>query len=115
MTDVASTSADIVALSPVANELLVQAREHQSRPASRTVVSGQLQRATVIALAKGTELAEHDSPPAATLQVITGRVRLHSGEREWLMESGDVVPIPPTRHGLVALTDAAVLLTVALR
>jgi quercetin dioxygenase-like cupin family protein len=114
MTGAASASADIVVLASVATELLRQAREHKGRPASRTVLSGQLQRATLIAMAEGTELSEHDSPPAATLQVISGRVRLHSGEREWLMETGDLVPIPPTRHGLVALTDAACLLTVAL-
>jgi quercetin dioxygenase-like cupin family protein len=115
VTDSAAAPADIVALGTVATELLVQAREHPALRAARTVLSGELQRATVIALAEGTELAEHDSPPAATLQVITGRVRLHSGEREWFMEAGDVVPIPPARHGVDALTDAAVLLTVALR
>jgi len=114
VTDAADTSDEVVALGTLAADLLEQAREHPSRRAAHTVVSGQLQRATVIALAQGTELAEHDSPPAATLQVITGRVRLHTGELEWLMEAGDVVRIPPTHHALDALTDAAVLLTVAL-
>lgn len=114
MTDVAGTSSDVVALGQLAAELLEQARDHPSRRAARTVVSGQTQRATVIALAKGTELGEHDSPPAAILQVIGGQVRLHSGEREWLMATGDMASVPPTRHGLDALTDAVVLLTVAL-
>ena len=114
MTDVAQGSAQVVSLAGLATKLLREAREHSSRRASRTIVSGTSQRATLIALTQGTELAEHDSPPAATLQVISGSVRLHSGEHRWLLEAGDMVPIPPTRHALAADTDAVVLLTVAL-
>ena len=107
--------ADVVQVSTVATELLDHAKEHDSQRAARTVVSGTSQRATLIALAEGAELAEHDAPPAATLQVITGRARLHTASHEWLLNSGDLAPVPHQRHGLQALTDAVVLLTVALR
>ena len=72
-------------------------------------------RQTLIALAAGARLHEHESPGEATLQVLTGQVRLTAGEDTWEGGVGDHLVIPPQRHGLEALTDAAVLLTVATR
>lgn len=111
----ASETEEILALAEVGNELLDQARAHHSRRAARTVAAGPSLRATVMALAAGAELAEHDPPPAATLQVLSGSLRLHAGERSWALSAGDLVPIPPARHGVQAVTDTVVLLTVALR
>ena len=99
----------------LAAELLAEAREHHSHRAARTLVTGASQRVTLIALAEGAELAEHGAPPAACLHVIIGQVRLHTGDHEWVLGEGHLVAIPPQRHGLTALTDTAVLLTVALR
>ncbi|MEU3159807.1 cupin domain-containing protein [Streptomyces griseoincarnatus] len=70
-------------------------------------------RQTLLALTPGTELAEHDSPGEATLHVLRGRVRLTSGDVEWEGRTGDLLVIPDARHGLQALEDAAILLTVA--
>jgi quercetin dioxygenase-like cupin family protein len=106
---------EVVALHDLAAELLGTAREHHSRRAARTLVSGTVQRVTLIALAEGADLAEHDAPPAATLQVLQGRVRLQTADREWALDGGHLAAVPPQRHGLTALTDAVVLLTVALR
>jgi quercetin dioxygenase-like cupin family protein len=111
----ASAKPDVVDVLKLGQDLLGQARGHPSRRAAKTLVSSPSMRATVIALAEGAELAEHDSPPAATLQVLTGTVRLHTEDDEWLLSQGQVVAIPPARHGLRAGSDAAVLLTVALR
>ena len=72
-------------------------------------------RETVIALVSGRELSEHESPGEATLQVLTGRVRLTSGEQRWDGGTGDHVIIPGARHTLLALEDAVVLLTVVKR
>lgn len=72
-------------------------------------------RQTVIALADGRSLGEHESPGEATLQVLRGRVRLVAGEESWEGAEGDHLVIPPTRHDLTALADSAVLLTVATR
>lgn len=105
----------VTAVHDIAAELLVQAGSHASRRAARTLVSGTVQRATLIALAEGAQLAEHDSPPAATIQVITGTVRLHTQGQEWLLDSGHLAPVPPQRHAVTALADAVILLTVALR
>jgi quercetin dioxygenase-like cupin family protein len=105
----------VTQIDDLAAELLDEARQHHSRRTARTVVTGTSQRATLIALAEGAELAKHDAPPAATLYVITGRVRLHTHDHDWVLDSGHLAAIPPQRHGLIALTDTAVLLTVALR
>jgi quercetin dioxygenase-like cupin family protein len=105
----------IVPVASVAGELLEEAREHHSRRAAKTLASTTSIRATVIAVASGAVLADHDAPSASTLQVIVGRVRLHTADREWTLDAGDLMPLPPQRHGLDALADSAVLLTVALR
>lgn len=70
-------------------------------------------RQTLIALRAGTTLAEHESPGEATVLVLRGRVRLHSGDETWEGMAGDLLLVPPARHSLEALEDAAALLTVA--
>lgn len=70
-------------------------------------------RQTVLALLAGSELAEHESPGEATLQVLHGHVELTVGVDSWTGETGDLVTIPPERHALTALTDAVILLTVS--
>lgn len=105
---------EILSLDTLANQLLDQARAHNSRRAARTVTAGPSLRATVMAMVAGAELAEHDPPPAATLQVLSGSLRLHAGSRSWPLSGADLVTIPRERHSLEAVTDTVVLLTVAL-
>ena len=94
-------------------ELLERAKTGAGR-AAETVFGGHEQalRQTVIALAAGSELQEHDSPGEATLQVLAGRVRLTAGADSWEGRRGDFLLIPPMRHGLTADEDSVVLLTV---
>ncbi|WIY00408.1 hypothetical protein QRX60_41175 [Amycolatopsis mongoliensis] len=105
----------VTSIDALAPDLLAEARDHGSRRAARTLAAGTSQRVTLIALADGADLAEHDSPPAATLYVVSGTVRLHSPSAAWTLDRGQLATIPPERHGLTALGDAVVLLTVALR
>jgi quercetin dioxygenase-like cupin family protein len=37
---------------------------------------------------------------------------LRGDGRQWQLDAGDVIPIPPERHSLLAETDAVVLLIV---
>ena len=105
---------EVVQLEDAADTLMADLSNHDSGRTATTVLSGTVMRSTLIALAEGAELAEHDSPAAATLQVIRGKATLRSGDREWPLAAGQMMPIPPTRHSLHAVTDTAVLLTVAL-
>lgn len=104
-----------VSVTTLAEEQLAQARQARSGRSARSIHSGhdRALRQTILALVAGSELAEHDSPGEATLQVLQGRVRLIAGDEAWQGAAGDYVTLPPGRHSLAALEDAAVLLTVA--
>ncbi|MFE0962306.1 MULTISPECIES: cupin domain-containing protein [Streptomyces] len=106
-----------LSLDALAREHLERAAATPSGRSATTVFGGHEHtlRQTLLALTAGTGLAEHDSPGEATLLVLRGRVRLSSGDTEWEGRSGDLLVIPPARHGLQALEDAAVVLTVAKR
>jgi quercetin dioxygenase-like cupin family protein len=103
-----------VSLTSLASEQLNLARQAHSGRSSHTVHGGHaLQlRQTVVALASGHELAEHDSPGEATLQVLQGHVRLSAGDETWEGKPGDYVTIPSRRHSLLSLHDSVVVLTV---
>ena len=105
-----------MSLSALIEEKLAEAREHHSGRSAVTVHGGRdnALRQTLVALAEGHVLGEHDSPPESTLQVLQGRVRLSTAEDTWEGSASDFLVIPPERHDLAALTDAAVLLTVSL-
>jgi quercetin dioxygenase-like cupin family protein len=105
----------MVVLSELAESLIADLPNHPAGRCARTILSGSVMRAVVIALREGAEMAEHDSPPAATLYVIKGRVTLRSGEKRQQVYPGQLVPIPPQRHAVEAHADSAILLTVALR
>jgi quercetin dioxygenase-like cupin family protein len=98
------------------------ARVQQQRAAAassgrsaRTVWGGHehVLRQTLIALTANTAMSEHENPGEATLQVMIGRVRLDAEGNQWEGRQGDLLLIPPSRHSLLALEDAVVLLTVA--
>ncbi|QIG39916.1 LuxR family transcriptional regulator [Microbacterium sp. 4R-513] len=104
-------------LAALVAELLDVARSATSGRAARTIAGDHEHalRQTVIALRGGEQLGEHESPGEATLQVLSGRVRLVADDEAWDGASGDHIAIPPRRHRLDALEDAAVLLTVVKR
>lgn len=105
---------DGMSLTQLAEEQLQAARAARAGRAAHTVHGGHdhLLRQTLIALTAGTELAEHNSPGQATLQVLRGRVRVTAGADSWTGGPGDLLVIPRERHGLHADEDSAVLLTV---
>ncbi len=108
---------ETVHLPTLAEELLAQARVATSGRAAVSIRSGRelRLRETVIALVAGSGMDDHETNGEATLQVLEGRARVR-----WMGESlevgaGEAVGLPAMRHALDALTDAVVLLTVAVR
>lgn len=84
---------------------------HNGRSAELIAHDGVL-RQTIVALRAGTRLGEHNSPPAATLQVLRGSLRVEVGDSEQgEFRQGELWVLTHERHGVLALEDCAFLLT----
>ena len=105
---------DGISLTRLADEQLQAAKSGHAGRAAHTVHGGHdhMLRQTLIALVEGAQLAEHNSPGQATLQVLQGQVRITAGTDTWAGGPGDMLVLPRERHGLHADSDAVVLLTV---
>lgn len=101
-------------LDRVAEDLLSTARDSKARRAASTLYGGRdaILRQTMIALLSDVDLAEHESPPEATIHVLRGSVQLRGVGREWELGTGAFMPIPPERHSVHAIEDSVLLLTV---
>jgi len=108
---------DGTSLPQLCEEHLAAARASSSGRSAVTVFGGHEHdlRQTLIALRAGAKLHEHDAPDEATLQVLVGDVRLAAASGQWDGGAGGYLVIPQERHELEALSDAVVLLTVAMR
>ncbi|MCL3861107.1 cupin [Actinotalea sp. K2] len=94
----------------VAAEHLAAARASKNGRSAQLLLHDGVLRQTVIALVAGTELAEHNSPHAASLQVLSGRVRV-TGVDEAEVPAGRLVLLTHQRHAVAALEDSVFLLT----
>lgn len=105
-----------ISLPELADAHLRTARTASSGRSSQTIHGGHDHplRQTLIALADGRSLDDHESPAEASLQVVHGRVRLITATEQWDGAPGDYLVIPSDRHRVTALADAVVLLTVAM-
>lgn len=76
---------DKVSLEAKAREQLERAARASSGRSSETVYGGHQRtlRQTVVALAAGEELTEHENPGEATVFVLRGRVRLRADGTVW--------------------------------
>ncbi|ATG50604.1 hypothetical protein CFK38_03030 [Brachybacterium vulturis] len=84
-------------------------RSDHGRHAELLVHDGPL-RQTVIALLQGMRMSEHNSPPAASIQMIRGRVTV-TGEETVTLETGTIEALTHHRHSVEALDDSVFLLT----
>lgn len=93
----------------IENILAEAAEDEKGRKAKLLVSDGPL-RQTVIALTAGSELGEHNSPPAASIFMLRGRVRV-TGQADTEVNDGDIVALTHQRHKVTALEDTVFLLT----
>ena len=102
-------------LTALADEHLAIARGASSGRSAHTVYGGhdRTLRQTLIALAAGQRLDEHENPGEATVYILNGSVRMATDNETCDGAAGDLIIVPDARHTLQALEDAAVLLTVA--
>jgi len=105
---------EALSLKTLSDEQLGAARGAHSGRAAHTVYGGHEHklRQTVIALAEGHRLDDHESPGEATLLVLRGRVRLGTATEAVECAEGDYLLLPLERHDLAALEDSVILLTV---
>ena len=92
---------DSTDLADLMDDLTAKARDASSGRAARTIRGGHEHalRETVIALRAGHELAEHESPHEATLQVLRGHVRLIAAT---MPGTGHPVITSPSRPSVTA-------------
>ena len=104
-----------ISLTALARKHLETARASSSGRSAHTVYGGHEHslRQTLMAMTAGSTMDDNESPGEATLQVMQGRVRVTDSSAGWEGSPGDHIVLPRTRHGLSAVQDSVVLLTVA--
>lgn len=68
-----------------------------------------------IGLAAGSELAEHDNPGDAVLQVLSGAVTVFASGDEVDVLADEILELPHARHRVVALGPSTLLLIQVVR
>lgn len=93
------------------NEAIQQARAAKNNRHTELVVKDGPLRQAYIAMTEGTELAKHNSPPAASILVALGAVRVFGKESHMDLEEGDLASLTHEAHSVRALEDSVFLLT----
>ena len=103
-----------ISLTALARHHLETARAASSGRSAHTIYGGHEHnlRQTQMAMTAGSTMDDHESPGEATLQVLQGRVRVTNSQSGWEGSPGDHIVVPRTRHGVHAIEDSVVLLTV---
>lgn len=101
----------MVQLPRVALLHLAAARESSMGRSAEVLLHDGPLRQSVIALTAGSKLADHNSPPAATIQVLSGRIQVSSEFTLDEVRTGQLVLLTHDRHGVRAMEDSVFLLT----
>ncbi|MGP3976927.1 cupin [Streptomyces sp. 8N114] len=99
---------DVTALA--AEHMALARKDPHGRSAYLFLHDGPL-RQSVIALTKGSSLEEHNTPPAMSVHVLQGSIRLTEGTADQDVGTGQIQRVPHLRHGVLALEDTVFILT----
>lgn len=107
----------IVSLPQLAEKHLDEAAQSSSGRSSYPLHRGQLDklRQLMLAMRAGESLSDHENPGEATVYVVRGRVRLTTASESYEATKGESIVVPYERHGLDAIEDSAVVLTLISR
>jgi len=100
----------MAALSDAITRAVVEARRAPNGRHAEVLVHDGPLRQSVIALGQGITLAEHNSPPAASIYVIRGRLRI-TGDEPVEIAPGQIETLTHQRHAVESLDDTVFLLT----
>ena len=108
---------ETIALAALGEKLLAEARSAPSGRCAVTIHGGHVNslRQTVIGIAAGHVLDEHENTGEITLQLTRGRARVVAASDDTEMVAGDYVVIPLVWDSFEALEDTVVLLTAAVQ
>lgn len=108
---------ETIALGALGEKLLAEARAASSGRFAVTIHGGHINslRQTVIGLAAGHTLDEHENTGEITLQIIRGRARVVAVSDDAELVAGDYVVVPIEWDSFEALEDTVVLLTAAVQ
>ncbi len=111
---------------PLSGDVLVfdldEERDHAADPAplersgrnARTILKSDALRVTVVALAPGGAIPEHQAEGPITVQPIRGRIRFTAGGRDYELAPGQLLSAGPgVPHSVRSEEGGAFLLTVA--
>jgi len=108
---------EIVALGVLGEKLLAAAQSVSSGRCAVTIHGGHVHslRQTLIGVAGGHVLDEHENTGQVTLQLIRGRARVVAASDAVELDAGDYVVIPLQWNSFEALEDTVVLLTASVQ
>ncbi|AEG43201.1 cupin [Isoptericola variabilis] len=97
-------------LTQIAREHLETARASEHGRSAERILHDKHLRQSIIALRSGAELGEHNSPPAGSIHVLEGAVRV-TGLDDAEVRAGELEVLTHRRHAVTALEDSVFLLT----
>jgi quercetin dioxygenase-like cupin family protein len=108
---------EIVALGILGEKLLAEAQSASSGRYAVTIHGGHVHslRQTLIGVAAGHTLDEHENTGEVTLQLLRGRARVVAASDGVELAAGDYVVFPLKWDSFEALEDTVVLLTAAVQ
>jgi quercetin dioxygenase-like cupin family protein len=108
---------ETISLGALGENLLAEARSASSGRYSVTIHGGLVNslRQTLIGVAAGHRLDEHENTGEITLHVLSGRARVVAGADDVTLGVGEYAVIPRQWDSFEALDDTVVLLTAAVQ